>query len=413
MSSVLRAALASLLTLCPLAAHAAPCAPQWVAGWASSQMVPTGDNALPAGSLGGATLRQIIRSSVDGTGLRVRLSNAYGTAPLRIDGATLARAVKAGSAAIDPASLTALRFDGQAGVTIPAGAEYLSDPVDLPLRAFDDLAITLHYAQDPQGQTSHPGSRATSWLLAGDHLNDKDLAGAKAFQHWFTLSGLEVSRCETPRLIVALGDSITDGHGATDDGNDRWTDDFARLLQADPATRGLAIINQGIGGNRLLRDGLGPNALARLDRDVLVQPGASWVVVLEGINDLGTLTRDAPVDEAAHQALVEQMIGAYRQIIARAHGRGIKAIGATVMPFMGNTYYHPDARNEADRQAVNRWIREKGHFDAVVDFDQAMRDPAQPDRLLPAYDIGDHLHPSPAGYRAMAQSIPLALFTGR
>ncbi|WP_407674636.1 SGNH/GDSL hydrolase family protein [Novosphingobium terrae] len=411
MNPALRAALASVLALSPFAAHAAPCAPQWVAGWASSQMVPTGDNALPAGSFGGATLRQIIRPSIGGTGLRIRLSNVNGTAPLRIDGATLARAVKAGSAAIDPASLIALRFDGQAGVTIPAGAEYLSDPVALPIRAFDDLAITLHYAQDPQGQTSHPGSRATSWLLAGDHLGDADLAGAKTFQHWFTLSGLEVSRCEAPRLIVALGDSITDGHGATDDANDRWTDDLARRLQADPATRGLAIVNQGIGGNRLLHDGLGPNALSRLDRDVLVQPGAGWVVVLEGINDIGTLTRDAPVDEAAHQALVAQMIGAYRQIIARAHGRGIKAIGATVLPFMGNAYYHPDARNETDRQAVNRWIREKGHFDAVVDFDSAMRDPARPDRLLPAYDSGDHLHPSPEGYRAMAKSIPLSVFS--
>jgi lysophospholipase L1-like esterase len=406
----MRFALAALLALTPLCVHAAPCTPQWVAGWASSQMVPTGDNALPAGSFGGASLRQIIRPSVSGTGLRIRLSNAFGTAPLRIDGATLARAVKAGSAAIDPASLIALRFDGQAGVTIPAGAEYLSDPVDLPVHAFDDLAITLHYAQDPQGQTSHPGSRATSWLLAGDHLADADLPGAKAFQHWFTLSGLEVSRCEAPRAIVALGDSITDGHGATDDANDRWTDDLARRLEADPALRGLAIVNQGIGGNRLLHDGLGPNALARLDRDVLVQPGAAWVVVLEGINDIGTLTRDAPVDEAAHQALVAQLIGAYRQIVARAHGRGIKVAVGTVLPFMGNAYYHPDARNEADRQAVNRWIREKGHVDAVVDFDQAMRDPAQPGRLLPAYDSGDHLHPSPEGYRAMAQSVPLAIF---
>nr|WP_068092160.1 SGNH/GDSL hydrolase family protein [Novosphingobium rosa] len=396
----------------PLCAHAAVCAPQWVAGWASSQMTPSGDNALPAGSFGGASLRQIIRPSIGGTGLRIRLSNAFGTAPLRIDGATLARAVKAGSGAIDPASLIVLHFDGQAGVTIPAGADYLSDPVDLPVRAFDDLAITLHYAQDPQGQTSHPGSRATSWLLAGDHLADADLPGARSFQHWFTLSAVEISRCEAPRAIVALGDSITDGHGATDDANDRWTDDLARRLQADPSTRGLAIVNQGIGGNRLLHDGLGPNALARLDRDVLAQPGVRWLVVLEGINDIGTLTREAPMDEAAHQALVAQIIGAYRQIIARAHGRMIKVVGGTVLPFMGNDYYHPDARNEADRQAVNRWIREQGHFDAVVDFDSAMRDPAQPSRLRPAYDSGDHLHPSPEGYRAMAQSIPLSVFSG-
>jgi lysophospholipase L1-like esterase len=407
---MMRGVVLALAALLPMPALAAPCTPQWVAGWASSQMQPTGDNALPVGSLGGATLRQIIRPSVAGTGLRVRLSNAMGLKPLRIDGATLARALKAGDAAIDPASLVTLRFDGQAGVTIPAGAEYLSDPVALPVNAFDNLAISLRYAADPDVQTSHPGSRATSWLLTGDHLADRGMAGASRFQHWFTLAGLEVARCEAPRLIVALGDSITDGHGATDDANDRWTDGLAQRLQADPAHRGWAIVNQGIGGNRLLHDGLGPNALARFDRDVLVQPGVRVVMVLEGINDIGTLTRDAPVDEAAHRQLVAQMIGAYRQIVERAHGRGIKVVVGTIMPFMGNGYYHPDARNEADRQAVNDWIRAPGHVDAVVDFDRIMRDPAHPDRLLPAYDLGDHLHPSPAGYRAMAEHIPLDLF---
>jgi lysophospholipase L1-like esterase len=399
----------ALAALFPAVAHAG-CAPQWVAGWASSQMLPTGDNALPAGTLGGATLRQIIRPSVAGTGLRVRLSNVIGTQPLRIDGATIARAVKADGAAIDPGSLIVLRFDGQAQVTIPAGAEYLSDPIPMPVRAFDNLAITLRYGENPGGQTSHPGSRATSYLLAGDHLSDTAMAGATRFQHWFTLSGLEVARCGAPQLIVALGDSITDGHGATDDANDRWTDGLAERLQADPAHKPWAIVNQGIGGNRLLHDGLGPNALSRFDRDVLAQPGVRYVMVLEGINDIGTLTRDAPVDAAAHRQLVAQIIGAYRQIIARAHGRGIKAIGATVMPFMGNSYYHPDALGEADRQAVNRWIRAPGHFDAVVDFDMTMRDPARPDHLLPAYDVGDHLHPSPAGYHAMAASIRLDLF---
>jgi lysophospholipase L1-like esterase len=409
MSLAFRAALMAAALL-PVSAQAASCAPQWVAGWASSQMTPTGGDILPPGSMGGATLRQIIRSSVAGTELRVRLSNVFGTAPLRIEGGTLARAIASGNAQIDKASLVTLKFDGKANVTIPAGAEYLSDPIDLPVKAFDNLAISLRYGADPVGQTSHPGSRATSWLLAGDHLADDGMAGAQSFAHWYSLAGLEVKRCDAPRVIVALGDSITDGHGATTDANDRWTDILAQRLQADPAHRRFAVVNQGIGGNRLLHDGLGPNALARFDRDVLAQPGAAYVLVLEGINDLGTLTRLAPVDEATHRQLVEQMIGAYRQIIERAHGRGIKAIGATVMPFMGGDYYHPDAQNEADRQAINRWIRQPGHFDGVVDFDAVVRDPAHPDRLLPTYDFGDHLHPSPAGYRAMGTAIPLALF---
>jgi len=219
-----------------------------------------------------------------------------------------------------------------------------------------------------------------------------------------------VERCKAAQLIVALGDSITDGRGSTTNGNDRWTDRLAQRLQADPATRHLAIVNQGIGGNRLLNDGLGPNALARLDRDVLAQPGVRYLILLEGINDIGTLTRETPVSDVEHARLVSRIIGAYRQIVMRARAKGIKVIGGTILPFAGNDYYHPDARNEADRQAVNSWIREPGNFDAVVDFDRAMRDPVRPDRLLPRYDVGDALHPSPEGYRAMAEAIPLDLF---
>ena len=292
---------------------------------------------------------------------------------------------------------------------MPAGADYLSDPVSLPVAALDTIAVTIRYQGEPE-QTSHPGSRATSWHLPGDHLTDTVMAGAASFDHWFNLAALEVERCAPARLVVALGDSITDGKGSTTNGNDRWTDRLAQRLQADPKRRDIAVVNQGIGGNRLLNDGLGPNALARLDRDVLAQPGVTHLVLLEGVNDLGTLTRDAPVSVADHKAHVARIIGAYRQIIARAHARGIKVIGATIMPFVGNAYYHADAQNEADRQAVNAWIRTPGHFDGLVDFDRATRDPARPDRLLPAYDGGDALHPNPAGYRAMGDAVPLALF---
>ena len=390
-------------------AHARDCSADWVSAWASSQFRPTGDAELPSGTLRDQTLRQIVRPSVDGNRIRVRFSNVAGTRPLRISGASIARAQSSGSPTIDAATSMPLRFDGRAAVIIPAGADYLSDPVDMPAKALETIAISLHYDGEPE-QTSHPGSRATSWHMPGDHLSDATMAGAAHFDHWFNLAALEVEPCAPSRLIVALGDSITDGKGSTTNGNDRWTDVLAKRLQADPQRPGIAIVNQGIGGNRLLNDGLGPNALARLDRDVLAQPGVTHLIVLEGINDLGTLTLEAPVSQAEHDSHVTRIIGAYRQIIARARAKGTKVIGGTIMPFVGNGYYHANRDNEADRQAVNAWIRTPGHFDAVVDFDRVMRDPVKPERLLPAYDDGDALHPSPAGYRAMGDAIPLNLF---
>lgn len=389
--------------------YAKTCQPKWVAGWASSQFLPTGDQVLAPATLADKTLRQIVRSTIAGDRVRVRFSNLASTKPLIIAGASIAHATNPASATIDPGTLISLRFDGKPDVIIPAGADYLSDPVALPVQALASLAISIRYQGDP-APTAHPGSRATSWYLPGDHLTDTAMAGAASFDHWFHLSAIEVERCTPAKLVVALGDSITDGRGATTNGNDRWTDILAGRLQADAKRRNTAVINQGIGGNRLLNDGLGPNALARLDRDVLAQPGVTHLILLEGINDLGTLTRDAPASAAAHQTHVARIIGAYRQIIARARGRGIKVIGATILPFTGNDYYHPDAQNEADRQAVNAWIRTRGNFDGVIDFDAATRDPAHPDRLLPAYDVGDALHPSPQGYRAMGEAIPLSLF---
>jgi lysophospholipase L1-like esterase len=215
---------------------------------------------------------------------------------------------------------------------------------------------------------------------------------------------------EKATTVVTLGDSITDGHGATTNGNDRWPDVLAERMQGDKSTRTMGVLNEGIGGNRLLLDGLGPNALARFDRDVVAQTAARYVLVLEGVNDLGTLTRDHDASEEAHKALVKQMEGAYAQIILRAHAHGIRVIGATILPYGGSKYYHPGPESEADRQAINVWIRDPGHFDGVVDFDQVMRDPAHPNTILPAYDSGDGLHPSPAGYKAMANAIPLKLF---
>ncbi len=205
---------------------------------------------------------------------------------------------------------------------------------------------------------------------------------------------------------MAFGDSITDGYGIKPNSDNRWPDFLAARLKDKP----ISVLNAGIGGNRLLLDGLGPNAQARFDRDVLSQNAVKYVLVLEGVNDLGMLTRDTPVSQDAHASLVAQIKTAYLQMIARAHSHGMKIYGGTITPFMGMDYYHADALNEVDRQAVNTWIRTSGAFDAVIDFDAALRDPARPDHLSPAYDSGDHLHPSSAGYKAMAEAVDLKLF---
>jgi len=410
MKPIGKIAVLSLLWATSLASAAPAPRETWLRTWASSQQIPEDRNTLPDADLTDTTLRQIVRVSVGGPRLRVMVSNAFGTAPLRIDAAHIAVSAARDSARIKPASDHALTFDGETGVTIPAGASYLSDPIAFPVPALTSLAVTIHLPEAPKGQTSHPGSRATSWYVHGNRVGAADLADAKKVEHWFELAGIEVTAAPGARAIVTLGDSITDGHGATTNGDDRWPDRLADRLQASPATRNVAVLNHGVGGGRLLLDGLGPNALARFERDVIAQTGVRYLIVLEGVNDLGTFTREAPQSAEAHASLVARIIGSYRQMVARARANHIRAIGATILPYGGSDYYHPDAANEADRQAINRWIRTPGNFDAVVDFDALTRDPANPMRMKPAYDSGDHLHPSAAGYRAMADSIPLELF---
>ncbi|WP_093399010.1 SGNH/GDSL hydrolase family protein [Sphingomonas sp. OK281] len=380
----------------------------WIATWGSSQMIAEGDNALPADRAGAITLRQIVRVSAAGERVRIRLSNAFGTRPLAIGGAQLARPVVPGTPRTEGGAR--LTFSGQGDAVILAGAEIYSDPVPFHVAAGADLAISLYLPEAAGPQTGHPGSRATSFTLAGNAVTDETLAGATPTTHWYALADVEVARAPAAGTVVAIGDSITDGYGVKPEHNARWPDVLAERLRGTAATRAIGVVNAGIGGNRVLLDGLGPNLLARFDRDVIARSGVRWAIVLEGVNDLGVLTRDAPATPAQHAALVAQLKVGFAQLVARAHAHGITVIGGTVMPFGGNTYYHPDAANEADRQAVNAFIRTSGLFDAVIDFDRSMRDPAHPDRLSPAYDSGDHLHPSEAGYRAMGGLVPLALF---
>jgi len=321
----------------------------WVASWGASQQIPEPQNALSPEDLTDATLRQVFHLSAGGPAIRVHFSNAFGTEPLRITSAHIARPSSPTSSAIEPTSDRPLTFAGSAGATISPGAEMISDPVDYAVPPLSNLDVTFHLQSPPARETGHPGSRATSYYIHGDLVGAASFAEPKHVDHWYVVSEIDVQSGPGSASVVAMGDSITDGHGATTNGNDRWTDVLAARLQSLRATSNIGVSNQGIGGNHLLSDGLGPNALARFDRDVLAPTGVRWVIVFEGVNDLGGLARDGEVGAEQHQALVERVLEAYRQITERAHAHGLRVIGATITPYVGSNYYHPGPLSEADR----------------------------------------------------------------
>ncbi len=413
MKSFLLLLLAAAVSASAQTTSSLPAGAHWAGSWASSQQIPEPNNTLPAADLTDATVRQIVHLSLGGSELRLRLSNAWGTRPLTFTSVHIAEPVSLDSSAIVPATDTEVTFGGEASVTIPAGAEYVSDPISFDAKPLSSLAITFYLKQPPARETSHPGSRATTYYVHGNQVSAPELKDAGTLDHWFEISGVDVAAPAKDACIVALGDSITDGHATENNQNQRWTDYLAERLQGNRKTRNLCVLNEGIGGNRLLRYGLGPAAASRVYRDVLAQAGVRTVIVLEGINDIGVLGLDKNATPADHHALVEQMIESYRQMIVLAHAHGLRILGGTIMPFEGSGYYHPGPQGEADLAAVNAWIRTPGHFDGVIGFNKIMRDPAHPLRLNPKYDSGDHLHPGPAGYKVMADSIPLKLLQAK
>ena len=370
----------------------------WIAAWEAAPQL-TEDRNMPPVPLTGTTLRQVVQVTVQGFDRRVRLSNEFGDEPLVVASAFIGQSA---SVAGPTEAGTQLTFSKDTSVTIAPGAAVWSDKVVGATDAMSLSVISLYLTRVPRRLTGHPGSRTTSFILAGNHVRDTVLPSATKTEHWYVISGLEVTAATETGAVVVLGNSIADGRGSGTDKNNRWPDNLARRLQADDRMPVVAVLNAGIGGNAVLRGGLGPTALDRFERDVLNQRSVRWVIVSEGVNDLG----GSKPDSAA--ATATQLIEAYKQFIARGHERGLRVYGATMLPFGGSFYDAPE--RSAARQRLNDWIRRSRAFDAVIDFDAAMRDPANPSRLRGDADSGDHLHPNEIGYRLMAESIDLKLF---
>ncbi len=376
--------------------------PQWVGTWATAPMLAEGGfNVRP---FSGVTLREIVHISVGGVQFRVRFTNAYGADPLTISDAHVA--LSAGNGAIQPGIDHAITFGGATSVNIPPGAELFSDPVALAVAPLSDLAVSFYLpSQVMRAETYHSFADQDNFIANGDVSTAQDLPDATEVFSWYFLDGIDVQAVPGSRAIVTLGDSITDGALSTHNANRRWPDILAASLNQDPNLNRVAVLNEGIGGNRVLNEGAGPSALSRLDRDVLSQSGVRYVIVLESINDIGRLAHlAAPYDDIT----AAQLEMGLKQIADAAHEHGIKAIGATLTPYGGAGYYSD--KGEQVREAVNDWIRTSGTFDGVADFDKATQDPANPTHFNPAYDSGDHLHPKDEGYKAMADAIDLTLF---
>ncbi|KAK6428096.1 hypothetical protein LTR95_015764 [Oleoguttula sp. CCFEE 5521] len=366
-----------------------------------------------------STIRQTLHMSIGASQIRVRISNAFGAVELPITKATIAYPLagsgynKTGSPLIDTTSLQTLTFSGNNSIVIPNGALAVSDPLNFPIAPQSIISITIYLAsgQATNYVSSHPGSRTSSWISFGDATPARNLTDPStvASFHWFFLSAIEAWSPQQTGAFAIVGDSITDGRGSYNNANGRWPDlVLARMQQYGP-TKNIAVVNQAAGGNRVLYDGNGPNALGRVDRDVLAQSGVKYAMVFEGVNDIGT----APSDTYNQTITGDRLIQAFEQMITRVHTFGIPFFGATITPFgcyNSSIQAYSTPEREVTRLRVNDWIRNSGAFDAVLDFDKSLRDPKNATQLNPAYDSGDCLHPNPVGYQHLANEFPLGVF---
>jgi lysophospholipase L1-like esterase len=390
----------------PIALPAAkPLPDHWVGTWATAPMAANNKPDGPGSA--DMTLRQIVHVSLGGAYTRVVLTNEFGTEPLTIGAVHVA--LSAGGGSIKLATANAVTFGGSPTITIPAGALAVSDGFALKLPTGADVAVSIFVpAQTISKLSQHGFADQTNYMAPGNVVGKASLEGAKEFTNWSFLKGIDVRVAAEDASIVTFGDSITDGAKSTKDANLRWPDVFAARLAKDKKTAGLGVLNMGIGGNRVLHDNTGPNALARFDRDVIAQAGVKYVVVMESINDIGhAFDPKKPYDVVSAADIIQ----GFKQMADRAHSHGIKIIGATLTPYVGAGYQ--SAEGEAARTAVNTWIRTSNDLDGVIDFDKATQDPANPTVFNPAYDSGDHLHPKDEGYKAMGAYVDLKLFTSK
>lgn len=417
---VMIALILAVMLVSPVAgAQTPPTDGSWVSAWSTAIHAPLSFPGLPPTPVfENQTLRMVVKPTIGGGRLRVRLSNAFGNAALTIGAAHVALVQQ--GAKIVPESDRALTFGGRASVTIPPGAPVLSDPVDLKVAALTEIAVSIYLPVSASASSTHFWAQHETYVSGpGDLTAQAEMPNPATRMSWYWLADVEVWTSDETTAVVTLGDSITDGVGAKQGEYTDWPDILAMRLGSEKVSAKLSVVNVGIGGNRLLHDGAGISALARFDRDVLAQPGVSAVIVLEGINDIGwphmkprlpngETLKDPPF---VHELVsAEDLIVGLKQIIDRAHQHGIRVFGATLTPYEGADYYSEDG--EATRQAVNHWILTSRAFDGVFDFDAAVRDPNHPSQFREGYHSGDHLHPSAIGYKAMAEAVDLIRLRG-
>lgn len=390
----------TLLFACLLTAGIALAKGHWVGTWGTAPQLVERHNNPPVPGLTNNSLRQIVQVSIGGKKVRLKLTNEFSKEPTEIKAIELSIAKTAGSSSeINEASTVSLTFNGKQSVTIPAGGMIVSDAVKFPIGNRENVAITIHYGQTSSSVSGHPGSRTTSYLKEG---NTTDFTGAIRTDHWYNIQTLEVEASSKAGAVAILGNSITDGRGSTTNEQNRWADVLSRRLLANKATNKIGVLNMGIGGNCVLRGGLGPTGKDRYHRDLFGQEGLKWIILFEAVNDLGSSWNGVQT--------AERIIDVYKEIIDEAHQKGIRVYGATITPFKGNNYYSAD--HEKGRSTLNEWIRTTELLDGIIDFDKSVRNPQDPEAMQKAFLFeNDWLHFNAQGYETMGSSIDLNLFT--
>ncbi len=390
-----------ILCLLHISIQADSNAKKWVGTWSTAPMLVEQSNMPPSPGLTNNTFRQIVRVSIGGDTVRLKFSNDFSTSSVKINSANIA-VVTAGSA-VNASTIKQLKFNGNSSVTMDANSSVISDPVAFKLSPRMNIAITIYFGQTSPTTTGHPGSRTTSYLLAGDKTTSADFSGAIKTEHWYVINGIDVWAPESAAAVAILGNSITDGRGSTTDQQNRWPDILSERLITNSATEQVGVLNLGIGGNCVLQGGLGPTGVSRFKRDILDQQGVRWVIIFIGVNDIGGVNSASGATKMA-----DSLINAYKQMISDAHAKDMKVYGATIMAFKGNSYYNQ--YSESCRQAINKWIRTGGFYDSIIDFDKLTRSSTDTSKLGIACFQNDGLHPDAAGYKKMGESVNLNLF---